>query len=154
MSIIERTLLFSVVKKLCYGSGWVSRRHAAFTPAITRRGSSRAFPLPTVASLPASPSRACALRPRGHTPSAPPTDLWQATNQQKRLDSRLRSPLPSVEEPCPLSLPYGLLDTQPEPLHATHLSMLPKENASSLTKNNLFSTLVMFSFESNLKSGG
>ena len=26
---------------------------------------------------------------------------------QKRLDSRLRSPLPSVEEPCPLSLPYG-----------------------------------------------
>jgi len=113
MSIIERTLLFSVVKKLCYGSGWVSRRHAAFTPAITRRGSSRAFPLPTVASLPASPSRACALRPRGHTPSAPPTDLWKPQTSQKLLDSRLRSPLPLVEEPCPLSLPYGFLTTLP-----------------------------------------
>jgi len=32
---------------------------------------------------------------------------------QKRLDSRLRSPLPSVEEPCPLSLPYGFLHPLP-----------------------------------------
>ncbi len=91
-----------------YRSGWVIRKHAAFAPAITRRGNSFAFPLPTVASipsrLPASPSRACALRPRGHTPSAPPPDLWQATNQQRRLGFRLRSPLPMVEEPCPLSL--------------------------------------------------
>jgi len=61
-----------------YGSGWVSRRHAAFAPA-----------------------------------------------SQKRFDSRLRSPLPSVEEPCPLSLPYGLLNTQPDPLHTTDLRMLP-----------------------------
>jgi hypothetical protein len=38
-----------------------------------------------------------------------------APASQKRLDSRLRSPRPSVEEPCPLSLPYGLLDTQPDP---------------------------------------
>ena len=101
-------IYFSVMENLVYGSGWVSRKHAAFAPAITRRGNSFAFPLPTVASipsrLPASPSRAYALRPRGHTPSAPPTDLWQATNQQKRLGFRLRSPLPSVEEPCPLSL--------------------------------------------------
>jgi hypothetical protein len=34
---------------------------------------------------------------------------------QKQLDSRLRSPLPSVKEPCPLSLPYGFFTTQPEP---------------------------------------
>jgi len=62
-------------------SGKVVRRHAAFAPATSRRGNSFAFPLPTVApipsGLPASPSRACALRPRGHTPSAPPTDLWK-----------------------------------------------------------------------------
>jgi len=32
-----------------------------------------------------------------------------APASQKRLDSRLRSPLPFVEEPCPLSLPYGFL---------------------------------------------
>jgi hypothetical protein len=25
-----------------------------------------------------------------------------------------------VEEPCPLSLPYGLLDTQPNPLYTTN----------------------------------
>jgi hypothetical protein len=32
---------------------------------------------------------------------------------QKRLGSRLRSPLPSVEEPCPLSLSHGFLTTPP-----------------------------------------
>jgi len=97
-----------VVRKPCESSGQWIQKHAGFVPAITRRGNSFAFPLPTVASipsrLPASPSRACALRPRGHIPSAPPTDLWLATNQQSLLGSRLRSPLPSVEEPCPLSL--------------------------------------------------
>jgi hypothetical protein len=50
------------------GSGWVSRKHAAFAPA-----------------------------------------------RQKRLGFRLRSPLPSVEEPCPLSLQTVFLDTQPDP---------------------------------------
>jgi hypothetical protein len=39
--------------------------------------------------------------------------LWQATNQQKLLDFRLRSPLPPVEEPCPLSLPYGFFTCWP-----------------------------------------
>ncbi len=47
--------------------------------------------------------------PRKHAAFAPAS--------QKRLDSRLRSPLPSVEEPCPLSLPYGFLSTQPDPAH-------------------------------------
>jgi len=46
-----------MMENLVYGSGWVSRKHAAFAPA-----------------------------------------------RQKRLGFRLRSPLPSVEEPCPLSL--------------------------------------------------
>jgi len=36
-----------------------------------------------------------------------------APASQKRLDSRLRSPLPSVEEPCPLNLPYGFLHPLP-----------------------------------------
>jgi len=36
-----------------------------------------------------------------------------APASQKRLDSRLRSPLPLVEEPCPLSLPYGFLHPLP-----------------------------------------
>ena len=49
---------------------------------------------------------------------------------KKRLDSRLRSPLPSVEEPCPLSLPYGLLNTQPDPLHTTDLRMLPMKGVN------------------------
>ncbi len=44
-----------------------------------------------------------------HAPFAPAS--------QKRLDSRLRSPLPSVEEPCPLSLPYGFFTTLPEPFY-------------------------------------
>jgi len=69
--------IFFRFEKPRYGSGWVSRRHAAFAPA-----------------------------------------------SQKRLDSRLRSPFPSVEEPCPLSLPYGLLDTQPDPLRTMDLRML------------------------------
>jgi hypothetical protein len=38
-----------------------------------------------------------------------------APASQKRLDSRLRSPLTSLEEPCPLSLPYGFFTTQHEP---------------------------------------
>jgi hypothetical protein len=32
---------------------------------------------------------------------------------QKQLGSRLRSPRPSVEEPCPLSLSHGFLTTLP-----------------------------------------
>jgi hypothetical protein len=36
-----------------------------------------------------------------------------APASQKRLDSRLRSPLPLVEEPCPLSLPYGFFTHKP-----------------------------------------
>jgi len=105
----------------------VFRKHTGFAPAMTRRGNSFAFPLPTVASipsrLPASPSRACALRPRGHTPSAPPTDLWQATNQQSLLGFRLRSPLPSVEEPCPLSLQTVFSITQPDLLPTPSVSL-------------------------------
>jgi hypothetical protein len=46
-----------------------------------------------------------------------------APASQKRLDVRLRSPLPSVEEPCPLSLPYGLLTTQPELFYIGVLKM-------------------------------
>ena len=114
-----------------YGSGWASRKHAGFAPAITRRGNSFAFPLPTVASipsrLPASPSRACALRPRGHTPSAPPTNLWQATNQQSLLGFRLRSPLPSVEEPCPLSLQTVFSTPSLSLFYAMYLRMVPKD---------------------------
>jgi len=34
-----------------------------------------------------------------------------APASQKRLGSRLRSPLPSVKEPCPLSLSHGFLTT-------------------------------------------
>jgi hypothetical protein len=50
-----------------------------------------------------------------------------APASQKRLDSRLRSPLPSGEEPCPLSLPYGFFTTQPELLPITEFVMLPVE---------------------------
>jgi hypothetical protein len=39
------------------------------------------------------------------------------------LDSRLRSPLPSDEEPCPLSLPYGFFTPQPEPLFIKEFSI-------------------------------
>jgi hypothetical protein len=41
----------------------------------------RGGPLPTVASLPASPSRTCVLRPMGHTPLEPPTDLFLRTDR-------------------------------------------------------------------------
>jgi hypothetical protein len=40
-----------------------------------------------------------------------------APASQKRLGFRLRSPLPSVEEPCPLSLPHGFLTTLPSPIN-------------------------------------
>jgi hypothetical protein len=40
-----------------------------------------------------------------------------APASQKRLGSRLRSPRPSVEEPCPLSLSHGFLTTLPSPSH-------------------------------------
>ncbi len=36
-----------------------------------------------------------------------------APASQKRLGSRLRSPLPTVKEPCPLSLSHGFRPTLP-----------------------------------------
>jgi len=48
-----------------------------------------------------------------------------APASQKQLDSRLRSPLHSVEEPCPLSLPYGFFTTQPELFSIAEFVMTP-----------------------------
>ena len=61
----------------CGRKGSPSERRE-FAPACSLEGERFVFPLPTVAALPASPSRAGALRPRGHTPLEPPqteTDL-------------------------------------------------------------------------------
>ena len=58
------------------------------------------FPLPTVAALPASLSRAVALRPKGCTPLGTPAGSKRTC--QIRSASGLRSPRPADGEPCPL----------------------------------------------------
>jgi hypothetical protein len=106
-------------------SGWMLRKsytpafgfkkHASFSPASSSEGEQLRFP-PSDARL--TPLTALclpfsgrtftpALRPRGHIPFATPTDLCPLRRtqiRQKRLGFRLRSPLPSGEELCPLRL--------------------------------------------------
>ena len=59
------------------GSGDVVRSHAAISHIDFLEGERSAFPLPTFASLPASPSRALLCDQRGHPPWNPPDLLAQ-----------------------------------------------------------------------------
>jgi hypothetical protein len=102
-----------VLETVC--SGFWIQKHASFSPTSSSEGEQLRFP-PSDARL--TPLTALclpfsgrtftpALRPRGHTPFATPTDLCPLRRTQIRkkiLGFRLRSPLPSGEEPCPLRL--------------------------------------------------
>jgi hypothetical protein len=62
--------MFTAVKKGIAGMAEATIEGLAFPEPLWR-----GRPLPTDAPLPASPSRTCVLRPKGHTPLEPPTDL-------------------------------------------------------------------------------
>jgi hypothetical protein len=58
----------------------------------------RGRPLPTDAPIPASPSRTCALRPKGHTLLVPPTDLFLRTDRSSFEGIRMDGRGPGYEE--------------------------------------------------------
>jgi len=55
-----------------------------------------------------------------------------APARQSLLGFRLRSPLSSVEEPCPLSLQTVFLNTKPDPLHITDVGAASMSERSEL----------------------
>ena len=77
---------------------WI--RQPARFPIGFLEGESFAFPLPTVASLRASPSRTSSCDQRGLPPWNP--RCFACANQPTRFELGLRSSLLSVEKPCPL----------------------------------------------------
>jgi hypothetical protein len=114
----------SVEKTVCSGF-WV-QKHAAFSPASTLEGEQLCFSpsnarlLPRALCLPFSDAQT-----RPATKGAYPLDLCPLSRLQIRqslLGFRLRSPLPFVEEPCPLRLQTVFYTQKPSQNKNTNLA--------------------------------
>ena len=103
-------------------SGKLIRQHADFPHRVPWRGNSCAFPLPTLAQKARClPFSGFALRPKGHTPLEPPTDLFL---KSVKIRSFLGFAL-LFEEPCPLRLRMAFLINSPDIRFITGMEMLP-----------------------------
>jgi hypothetical protein len=101
-------------------SGKLNRQHADFHHRVPWRGNSCAFPLPTRAvKARCLPFSGVALRPNGHTPLEPPTDLFL---KSVKIRSFLGFAL-LFEELGPLRLRMAFLISSPDCRFVTQIRM-------------------------------